>query len=105
MIEQEYVRVRILNRWFLKVGGLRVFPLEREIAEIILTRQESFDLVKEVGRHFVIISIECKSKIVASIIRWRWMMILGCEMFFGLMHGVGQRMNSSVMLLRLIRRT
>jgi hypothetical protein len=68
MIEHEYVQVRILNHWLLKVGGLRVFPLEREIVEIILTRQERFDLVNEVVRHFVIISVECKSKIVASIL-------------------------------------
>jgi hypothetical protein len=37
--------------------GLKVFPLEREIAEIILTRQESFGLVKKVLRRFVITSV------------------------------------------------
>jgi hypothetical protein len=39
---------------------------KREIAEIMLTRQENFVLVKEVLKHFVIISEECKSRIVAS---------------------------------------
>jgi hypothetical protein len=44
-----------------------MFHLKREIAEIISKRQESFVLVKEVLRHFVSISVECKTKIVASI--------------------------------------
>jgi len=46
---------------------LRMFHLKREIVEIISTRQESFGLVKEMLRHFVSISVECKTKIVASI--------------------------------------
>jgi hypothetical protein len=55
MIEQEYVPIRILIHWLLKWGGGGVFILEREIAEILLTRQESFSLINEVLRHFVII--------------------------------------------------
>jgi hypothetical protein len=58
MIEQEYVRERILIHWLSKMGGLRAFPLERKIVKILLIRQESFGLVKEVFRHFVIISAE-----------------------------------------------
>jgi hypothetical protein len=42
-------------------GGLRMFPLLREIVEILLTRQESFGLAKEVVKPFVIISKECES--------------------------------------------
>jgi len=61
MIEQEYVRVRILIHWLSKMGGLRAFPLEIKIVEILLIRQESFGLLKEVLRHFVIISVECKN--------------------------------------------
>jgi hypothetical protein len=44
-----------------------VFHLKREIAEIISTWQESFGLVKEVLGHFVSILVECKTKIMASI--------------------------------------
>jgi hypothetical protein len=45
---------------------MRILPLERKIARILLTRQEIFRLAKEVLKHFVIILIECKSKMVAS---------------------------------------
>jgi hypothetical protein len=40
---------------------------ERKIVGIILKKQESFVLAKEVLKHFVIISIECKSKMMGSI--------------------------------------
>jgi hypothetical protein len=40
---------------------VRMFPLMREIVGILLTRQESFGLEKEVVGLFVIISQKCEN--------------------------------------------
>jgi len=64
MIEQEYVPVRILIHWLLKWGGgfENVSFEERDCRNYINKARE-----QEVLRHFVSISVECKTRIVASI--------------------------------------
>jgi len=67
MIESKYLRIRILILELLKRGGMSSLLLEIKIVGIILKRQESFILAKEVLKHFVIISVECKSRMMGSI--------------------------------------
>lgn len=74
----------VVEKW-----GMSILLLKRNIVGIILERQESFDLVKEVLKHFVIILVECKSRIMGSIMQWMRMMLLGFEMCFGSMQKVG----------------
>jgi hypothetical protein len=66
-------RARILlsknfNSLVVENWGFESLSLKREIVEILLTRQESFGLVKGVPRHFVIISVERKRRTMASIV-------------------------------------
>ena len=50
-----------------ELGVIRIFILEKKIVEILLIRQENFGLAKEVLKHWVIISIEYKSRMMAFI--------------------------------------
>jgi hypothetical protein len=56
----EYHRVRILTHSLLKRGVMRIFHLQKEIVVIISTKLDIFGLAKEVLKHFVTISLECK---------------------------------------------
>jgi hypothetical protein len=49
------------NSLVVEMGGFENVPFGRKIVEILLPKQESFDLAKEVVKHFVIISEECKT--------------------------------------------
>jgi hypothetical protein len=55
------------NSLVIEKGGMSNLLLERKIVGIILKRQESSVLAKEVLKHFVIISVECKNKMMGSI--------------------------------------
>jgi hypothetical protein len=48
-------------------GGMRIFLLGRKMQGILLKKQESYGLAKEVVKPFVIISEECKIRIKASV--------------------------------------
>ena len=48
-------------------------------------------------RPCTITSLGCKIKILTSTMRWIWMMRYMCGIFFGLMRGVGQHTNPSMM--------
>jgi hypothetical protein len=47
---------------------MSILLLERKIVGIISKRKESFGLANEVLKHFVIISVECKSIMMCSIV-------------------------------------
>jgi hypothetical protein len=55
------------NSLVVEKRGMSILLLKRNIVGIILKRQESFDLANEVLKHFMIILVECKSRIIGSI--------------------------------------